>query len=462
MSGQERRPGRSLLARWLEKLGLQRRELQAWAMYDWANSAFMTTILAAVFPVYFSQVAAADLPEGAALARFGIATPVSILIIVLMSPVLGAVADYSGTRKRWLGAFMLLGAGSVGSMFFIHHGDWLLALVLFMLASISASGSFVFYDALLPHIAREDEIDRVSTAGFALGYIGGGFLLAVQLAWITNPAAFGLPAGPDLTPSEQTLPARLAMGSVGLWWIIFSIPLFLGVAEPRRRLEPDEEEGLNPFTVAFDRLRETFRELRGYRQAFLMLLAFLIYNDGIGTIIRMAAIYGSEIGIDRDAMIAAILITQFVGVPFAFLFGILAGRFGAKRCIFLGLVVYMGITVLGFRMATATDFLILAVLVGTVQGGTQALSRSLFATLVPKHKSGEFFGFYGVMDRFGGFMGTTALTLMAAWTGSPRFGILAVILFFLVGALLLSLVNVREGQLAAQRAELETREAGNS
>lgn len=425
-------------------------------MYDWANSAFMTTIMAAIFPVYFSQVAAADLPPGAALSRFGIATPISILIIALVSPVLGAVADYSGTRKHWLAGFMLLGTVSVGSMFWIQQGDWVAALVLFVLAGIAASGSFVFYDALLPHIARVEEIDRVSTAGFALGYLGGGVLLGIQLAWIVNPAAFGLPSGPELTAAQQTLPARLALSSVALWWVFFSIPLFLWVPEPRRRLEADEQEGLNPFKVAFQRLRETFLELKGYRQAFIMLFAFLIYNDGIGTIIRMAAIYGSEIGIDRNAMIAAILITQFVGVPFAFLFGLLAGRIGAKQSILLGLVVYMGITILGYRMNTATDFLVLAVLVGIVQGGTQALSRSLFATLIPRHKSGEFFGFYGVVDRFGGLVGTSALTLMAAWTGSPRLGILAVVLFFVLGAILLLFVDVKKGQEAARRVELQT------
>src|SRR5690606_5345051 len=247
-------------------------------------------------------------------------------------------------------AFMLLGVVSVACMFFIHHGEWLKASILFILANVGAGGSFVFYDSLLPHIAREDEIDRVSTAGYAIGYLGGGILLALNLAWITAPGSFGLPSGSGLTPEQATLPARLALLSVAVWWLLFSIPLFRRVPEPPRTLEPDETPGVHPAVAAFVRLRETFQALRGYRQAFLMLIAFLVYNDGIGTIIKMATIYGSELGIEQNAMILAILIVQFVGIPFSFAFGSIAGKIGAKRAIFVGLMAYMGISVLGFLM----------------------------------------------------------------------------------------------------------------
>jgi UMF1 family MFS transporter len=235
--------------------------------------------------------------------------------------------------------------------------------------------------------------------------------------------------------------------------VVFSIPLFRRVPEPPRRLESDENARTNPLGAALIRLGETFRELRSYKHAFLMLLAFLIYSDGIGTIIRMAAIYGGELGIGTQSLIAAILITQVVGVPFAFLFGAIAGRIGAKTAVLIALAVYVGITLVGFLMTTATHFLLLAVMVGMVQGGAQALSRSLFARLIPRHKSGEFFGFFGVMDRFSGSIGTLVMSAIAALTGQARFGILAIAVFFLVGAFLLTRVDVEAGEHAARAAE---------
>jgi MFS transporter, UMF1 family len=314
-------------------------------------------------------------------------------------------------------------------------------------------GSFVMYESLLPHIASNDEVDRVSTAGYSLGYLGGGILLALNLAWIMAPGAFGLPSGEGLTPAQATLPVRLAFLSVSIWWVVFAIPLFRFVPEPARRLEADERPGMSPMRAAVARLAETISELRGYRQAFLMLLAFFIYSDAIGAIIRMATVYGAEIGLERDIMITAILLTQIIGFPFAIIFGVLAARFGPKSMVFVGIGVYMVITVLGYFMTTATHFLILAALVGTVQGGTQALSRSMFATLVPRHKSGEFFGFFGIIERFSGIMGVLVMWGAGQITGSPRPGILALITFFAVGALLLRKVDIAAGQRAAREAE---------
>lgn len=437
----------------LEKIGLHRRELRAWAMYDWANSAVMTTIIAAVFPPFYTAVAGAGLPDGVAYGRFQIGTAIAIALIAVASPILGAVSDYKGNKKRILAAFLILGAAAVAAMFFIRQGDWLLAILLFMLANIGLMGSFVFYESLLPHIARTDEVDRVSTAGYSLGYLGGGILLALNLAWIVAPGAFGLPSGEDLTPSQATLPVRLAFLSVSIWWVVFALPLFFRVPEPPRRLEADERPGESPVGAALDRLRETFGELRGYRQAFLLLLAFFIYSDAIGAIIRMATVYGAEIGLERDIMITAILLTQLIGFPFALIFGVAATKFGAKPMVFVGIAVYMVISVLGYFMTTAVHFLLLAALVGTVQGGTQALSRSLFATLVPRHKSGEFFGFFGVIERFSGIMGILVMWAAGRITGSPRPGILALIAFFIIGGMLLYRVDIAAGRRAAREAE---------
>jgi len=422
-------------------------------MYDWANSAFVTTVIAAVFPAFYASVAAAGLPEGAGEARYSAATVLAVVVAALISPVLGAYADDRPTKKRFLAYFLALGVASTAGMFFIGSGDWLLACTLFALGNVGAMGSFVFYDALLPHIAREEEVDRVSTVGYALGYMGGGVLLAFNLAWIMKPELFGLPSGPNLTSKEATLPARLAFLSVAVWWLVFAIPLFRKVPEPPvRPLVPGP--GRNAILTAFERLRSTFRELKTFRHAFLMLLAYLVYADGIGTIIRMAVIYGTVIGIDQSWMILAILLTQFVGVPFALLFGVMAGKVGGRRAIMGGLVVYMGIAVLAYFMTTHWHFLMLAVLVGMVQGGTQALSRSLFASMIPVHKSGEFFGLYGVMDRFSGSMGTALLGIVVAVGLPMRVGILSIIIFFIGGAILLMKVNVKEGISAARAAEV--------
>jgi UMF1 family MFS transporter len=444
-------PGRVWLRGWLEKLGLGRPELRAWAMYDWANSAMVTTIITAVFPIYYARVACAGVMDREeATGWFAIATTIGMVIIALVSPLLGTIADFNGRKKRMLAGFLVLGLASVAGMFFIYTGQWILASVLFVLANIGANGSFVFYDALLPHIARDDEVDRVSTAGYALGYIGGGTLLALNLAWIQKPEWFGLPSGENLSAAQSTLPARLAFLSVAVWWLVFSIPLFRRVPEPPAS---GEGQAAVPLQASVERLIDTFRSLRRYRQAFLMLLAFLIYNDGIGTIIRMASIYGDEISIRSEAIIAAIMIVQFVGIPFAFLFGMLADRIGAKHSIALGLAVYVGICVFGYYMKTEIHFLVLAILVGAVQGGTQALSRSLFASMIPRDKSGEFFGFFGVAEKFAGIFGPAIFALINQLTGKSRGAILSVIAFFVVGGVVLALVNVPEGQRLARGKE---------
>lgn len=435
----------------LDQLGLHRRELRAWAMYDWANSAFQTTIIAAVFPIYFQRVAAADLPGAVATERFAWATTIAILIVAIVAPVLGALADYAGCKKKFLAGFLVMGLAATGAMFFIGRGDWLLALTLFVAGNIGVAGSIVFYESLLPHIASEEELDRVSSAGYAIGYVGGGILLAINLVMIQKPAWFGF--------ADAGIATRWSLASVALWWGFFSIPLFRQVPEPRRLLNESETGAESAMLAAARRLVVTFRELRQYKQAFLLLLAFLLYNDGIQTIIRMATTYGAEIGLDDSAMITALLITQFVGVPFAFLFGTLAGRIGAKRSVFFGLAVYAVITLLGYRLSNNIQFFVLAILVGTVQGGTQALSRSMFASMIPRDKSSEFFAFFGVFERYAGILGPAIFAWTVAQTGSSRNAILSVLAFFVIGAAILSRVDVEEGKRAARAEETHARAA---
>jgi MFS transporter, UMF1 family len=442
----------------LQRLGLHTRELRGWAMYDWASSSAQTTIAVAVFPIFFIEVAGADRGSAVAGTWWSLSTTISIALVSILAPVLGTLSDYTAAKKRLLGAFMGVGVAACALMFLLRRGDLLFASILFILANLGMQGSYVFYEALLPHVAKDHEMDRASTAAYALGYVGGGILLALNLAWIMWPDLFGLPNVADMS-AAGTLPVRLAFLSVAVWWLLFSIPTFRSVREPPRKLEEDEHRGQNPFVVSFTRIVETFRELRKFKQAFLLLIAFFVYGDGIGTIQRMAAAYGTELGIARTSLIAAILIVQFVGIPFTFLFGTIAAKIGTKRSIFIGLAVYALVSAVGYYMTTATHFYLLAFLVGVVQGGTQALSRSLFASIIPPYKSGQFFGFYSIFSRFSGVLGSALFVLIIRSTGTMRPGILAVIGFFAVGGLLLYFVDEEEGRRVARDTEAQVRAA---
>jgi len=431
----------------LDRLGLGRKDLRAWAMYDWANSAFQTTIIATVFPIYYQKVAAAGQTEGVAMARFAWATTLAILIVAIIAPLLGAIADYTPIKKRLLAIFVGIGASATLAMFWIRQGDWMFALVLFVVGNVGVAGSIVFYEALLPHLVGEKDLDRVSAAGYAIGYVGGGGLLAINLLMIQKPELFGIP--------DAGMATRLALASVAVWWVLFSLPLFRHVPEPPVRLEADERPGGNALVSGTRRLVETFRELRRFRNAFVFLLAFLLYNDGIQTMIRMATIYGTGIGLPESAMITALLLTQFIGIPCAFVFGMLAARIGAKVAVFGGLAVYVLISLLGYFMSTAAHFFALAILVGMVQGGTQALSRSLFASMIPRYKSSEFFAFFSVFERYAGVLGPAIFAFVVQHSGSGRSAILAVAGFFIVGAAILTFVDVDEGRRAARKAEAE-------
>jgi MFS transporter, UMF1 family len=436
----------------LERLGLHRPELRAWAMYDWANSAVITTINAAVFPVFFATYAMAGQPDELILPRQGLMVTISLVITAVIAPILGTISDLRASKKRFLGVFMGVGIAAVALMFFIRQGDWLLAFVLYAVANIGVRSSFVFYDSLLPHVAREEEVDRVSTAGYALGYVGGGLLLALNLAWIMRPDLFGLPHGEGLTPEEASLPTRLALLSVAVWWLVFALPLFRRVAEPPRVVDP-EEARVGVVRASFGRLGATLRDLRRYRNAFLMMLAVLVYADGIGTLQTMAVTYGTQLGFDVNVLIAAILLTQFVGIPAAFAFGWMAGFTGTRNAIFIGIGTYVVISFLGYHMTTERHFLMLAMMVGLVQGGTQALSRSLFSSMIPRFKSGEFFGFFGVVERFAGSIGPLVMGYVALMTGVIRYGILSIIVLFVAGGIILWFVDVEEGQRVARAEE---------
>ncbi|MFB6175835.1 MAG: MFS transporter [Halobaculum sp.] len=442
----------SRLEAFRERLGLDTRESLAWAMYDWANSAFATTVVAAVFPIYYESVIGAGLPGNLASVYFGYTTAVGLALVSLVAPVLGTVADRRRAKKRFLVGFVTLGVGATAGLFTTGEGDVMVASGLFVAANVGFVGANVFYDALLSHVASD--ADRLSAAGYALGYVGGGLLLLLNLAWILAPETFGF--------ADSNAATRTALLSVAVWWAVFTVPLVAFVSEPETDREPTDA---NLVRVGFAELRETVRTAREYPDLLLFLGAFLLYADGIGTIIRMASIYGSEIGIGRTGIIGALVVVQFLGIPFAFLFGSLpswsvsiGGRgvsMSTKRALYVGLAVYTGIAVGGFFMTEEWQFWLLAIAVATVQGGTQALSRSLYATLVPSGQSSEFFSFYSVSSKVAGIAGPAVFAAVGQLTGSSRFSIVSLLVFFVGGAALLSRVDVEAGRRRAQADSME-------
>lgn len=436
--------------RLLEGLGLHRPELRAWAMYDWANSAMMTVVVTAVFPVFYARAVTGDHPD--ADRDLSLATSVALGAAAVMGPILGAIGDLRPWKKRMLATFQGIAVLATAGLAFVGEGDAHLALVLFGAANVGASAAFVFYDALLTHVARDDELDRVSTAGYALGYVGGGVTLALVLAAVASPQTFGFAGEGDAT--------RAGFVFVAVWWVVFSVPMFLRVPEPVVRLELDESGRRPALLTAVGRLRETLTELRQHRDAFTLMVAFLLYNDGIGAIIRLAAIVGAMRNFSEETLFGAILAVQFVGIPFAFAFGALAKRYGAKRCVFSALAVYVAVTVLAATMTTEWEFWALALLVGAVQGGAQALSRSLFAGMIPRHKASEFFGLFGVCEKFAGILGPLLFGLARAAGLGTEAAALTLLPFFLVGGWLLSLVDVERGRACARASDAATAAAG--
>jgi len=415
--------------------------INSWSMYDWANSAFATTIMAAVLPIYYSAIAEPSLTPNQATAYWGYTNSIALLLVALLSPILGAVADFRGAKKRYLTYFALVGITATALMYFLTSGDWLFASVLFIVGNIGFAGANVFYDSLLPHIAQKGDIDQVSTRGYAMGYLGGGLLLAVNLAMIM------------LSPDHLTaLMTRISLASVALWWLLFAIPLWRNVPEPPRKIY-EEELDSNPFSAGFKRLAVTFKEIRKYKELFKFLVAFWLFNDGIGTIIKMATIYGNEIGIGQTDLIGALLMVQFVGIPFSFAFGWLAKRIGTKRSIYISLGVYFLISIGGYFMQSAIHFWILGFAVALVQGGSQALSRSLYGRMVPKAQSAEFFSFFSVSGKLAGMFGPLVFGIVSQVMGNSRLGIVSLVIFFISGGLLLTRVDEEEGIRVAEEAD---------
>ncbi|MEK6527823.1 MAG: MFS transporter, partial [Nitrospirota bacterium] len=418
-----------------------------WAMYDWANSAFATTIIAGFFPVFFKQFWSTGVDTTVSTARLGLANSIAGITVALMAPILGAIADKGSSKKKFLLFFAYMGMVMTSSLYMVSRGNWPAAIILYVLATIGFSGGNIFYDALITGVASEKKMDFVSALGFSMGYLGGGILFAVNIWMTLSPEFFGF--------ADSAAAVKFSFCTVGIWWAVFSVPLLLFVKEPKKK---EIKSTVNVVKAGIKQFRETFKEIRHLKTIFLFLAAYWLYIDGVDTIVHMAVDYGMSIGFKAEDLIVALLITQFVGFPSAIGFGYLGGRIGAKRAIFIAIAVYLFVSIWGAFMQSKNEFYILAVIIGLVQGGIQALSRSFYAKIIPVDKSAEYFGFYNMLGKFAAVLGPALMAGAGLFVKSmgyssntaSRVGIASVSLFFIAGGILLFFVNMEKGKEEAE------------
>jgi UMF1 family MFS transporter len=413
-----------------------RRQLWSWVCYDWANSAFATTVIAGFFPVFFRSYWSAGVEPTVTTFRLGIANGTASLILALMAPLLGAVADRWGARKQLLLGFAGLGMVMTGALYFVQVGAWVVAVAVFMMAYIGFAAANIFYDALLNHVADGGDLDRVSSLGFGLGYLGGGLLFAINVWMTLSPATFGL--------ADQAEAVRLSFLIVAVWWGVFSIPLLLFLREPEGEVVAFGEA----VRSGVRQLQGTFQQLRALRPVLVFLVAYFFYIDGVNTVIKMALDFGLALGFASQDLIAALLVVQFVGFPAALAFGWLGRRWGARTGVLIGLGGYIAATLWASQVDSVREFYAMAVIIGLVQGGVQALSRSFYARMIPPTQAGEFFGFYNLLGRFAAVLGPFLVAGTALLTEDPRLAMLSVLVLFVVGGGLLLRVPATAKPLA--------------
>lgn len=412
-----------------------KKQIRSWVMYDWANSAFATTIAGVMLPIFYQDVAAGNLPDYLATAYFAYTSSIAMIFVVILAPFLGSIADYSRSKRQHLMTFALLGIIATASLVFISYGDFLFASIIMVLATIGFSGGNIFYDAFLPEITSINERNYVSAKGFAYGYLGGGILLAINLLMVQYPQWFGMP--------DTLWGIRLSFITVSIWWLLFSIPIFKNLRDMPRNGNNATLGYLQSAKASIADIKNTFKTVLQHRELLKFLIAFWLYNDAIGTIIRMAAVFGREIGIDRLWLMAAILLVQLAGFPFTLMFGKYANRIGTKNSIYICLVIYFIATVSGYFMTSALHFFILAFLVSTSQGASQAFSRSLFSTLIPEKDPAKYFAFYSIFNKMQ-FLAPALFGLVGQITGNSRNGVLTLLFFLVAGGIMLK--TVREKQ----------------
>ena len=413
-----------------------KKTINSWALYHWAENAFGTSVMVAILPIYYSKVAASTLTPNQATVYWGYTNTIALIIIAILAPIIGTIANLLGMRKRMLMIFAAIGIFATSLLFLVRTGDWFMASAILIVGNIAMALGDVLHDSFLPHIARAKDIDAVSSRGFAFGYLGGGIILAINIVIIQ-------------LMSDKGLATRLTFISAAIWWAVFSIPLIINVKEPQG---VGTRQG-SVFINSIKELRTTLKTVGHYKQVSMFLVAFIIYNDGIYTIFKMATIYGTELGLDQNTLIGALLLSLVIGVPSSLFFGRLAKRIGTKKCIYICLSGYVLIAIGAFYISRPIDFWILGGAVGIAMGGAQALSRSYFGSMVPKSKTAEFFGFYGMSSRIGGFIGPFVFAVIGQIVGNSRYAILSILIFFVIGAILLSRVNEQEGRSLAVKED---------
>jgi len=406
-----------------------KRQVVAWAFYDWANSAFATVVIAGFFPIFFNQFWSTGAEATQTTFRLGVANSIASLIVLVMAPVLGAVADQGAMKKRFLLIFAMVGILATAWLGGIGEGLWLYAAIVYVIATIGFSGANVLYDALLVDVAPKDKLDTVSGLGYSLGYLGGGLLFSLCVFMSLKPTWFGL--------ADASQAVRVSFFLTALWWAAFSLPLWWQVHERKA----ESRDFSSTFFRGIDQLVQTFRNIRKYRPVLVFLVAYWLYIDGVDTIIKMAVDYGMALGFTPQDLVTALLLVQFVGFPSALVFGLLGEKIGPKTGIIAGLAVYVGITVWAYFISEPWEFYGVAVVIGLVQGGVQALSRSLYARIIPQDSAAEFFGFYNFLGKFAAVIGPVMMGWVAIATGSTRVSILSILILFIAGGLILLKVD---------------------
>ncbi|MDN5346071.1 MFS transporter [Petrotoga miotherma DSM 10691] len=407
------------------------KEERSWILYDWANSAYSVAITTALLPIFFKDYAAAQMPDYLSTAYWGYSSTIATLIVAILAPILGTIADYKNYKKRFLLFFLLMGVVFTASLSLIQEGQWFFALVLYVLSSIGFSGANVFYDSFLTDVTSKERMNWVSSSGFGWGYIGSTIPFLIGLIFILNPSLIGL---------NSTISAtKLAFVITAAWWLIFSIPIMKNVKQTYY-----VEKTKTPIKDSFKRITQFLKNLKGNKNVFLFLMAYFFYIDGVDTIIRMSSSYGLDVGLNANDLLVVFLVIQIVAFPFALLYGRLSKRFSTKSLIYFAIFVYTFITVFAFFLETIVQFWILAMLVASSQGGIQALSRSLYGRMIPKDRSAEYFGFYNIFGKFSAILGPFLVGIFTQIGKSSRWGVASLLFLFIIGAILFYFVKEPE------------------
>lgn len=418
---------------------MDKKKVLSWTLYDWANSAFATTVMAGFFPIFFEKYWSNPELVDQSTFYLGVSNSAGSLIVAMMAPFLGAVSDTGSTKKKFLFTFAFLGILSTSLLWFVEQGDWQLAAILYAVGAIGFASSNVFYDSLLPSVAKKHEFDFVSSLGYSLGYLGGGVLFIINILMYQNPQWFGIP--------DATTAIRLSFVSVAVWWGIFSIPIFLFIPEPKNK---DNVSLLSAISLGWTQLKSTFKEIRKMKIVGLFLLSYWLYMDGVDTIIRMAGKLALSMGFEASDMLSVLIMVQLIGFPAGLLFNWFSSIITPKKAVLVAIFFYTIATSSAYFMNSRLHFYILAGIIGLFQGGIQAISRSLFARLVPKGKEGEFFGFYNMLGKFSAVVGPVLLGTVTLVTGNARMGLFALVILFIGGGLLLIRVDFDEGERIAK------------